>query len=102
MQMIGVHTAPWVDWINTVPTIGPVQENDTRTKVKAMKKMPPRFLVFCLLSLLFTILLPKVISKAPKKEAAKIMNTRKKIRLGIQLVASQLKIPAVTPSPPTK
>ena len=102
MARIGVQMAPCVDWISTVPTMGPVQENDTSTKVKAMKKMPPRFFVFCLLSLLFSILLPKVISKAPKNEAANTMNTRKKIKFGIQFVASQLKMPEVTPSPPTK
>ena len=40
------------------------------------------------------------ISKAPKKEAAKIMNTTKNIRFGNQCVASQLKMSAVTAEPP--
>ena len=102
MQRMGVQMAPCVDCISTVPTMGPVHENDTSTKVKAMKKIPPKFLVLCLLSLLFNMLLPRVISKAPKNEAAKIMNTKKNIKFGIQFVASQLNIPAVTPSPPTK
>lgn len=37
-----------------------------------------------------------MISNAPKKEAAKTMKTRKKITFGIQCVASQLKMSAVT------
>ena len=87
--------------MSTVPTMGPVQANDTKTRVRAMKKIPPKLLVFCLLSLLFTILLPNVISNAPKNEAAKIMNTKKKIMFGSQCVASQLKMSAVTLLPPT-
>jgi len=50
---------------------------------------------------LFTSQLGIVISNAPKNDAAKIMKTRKKITFGIQCVASQLKISAVTVSPPT-
>ena len=42
------------------------------------------------------------ISNAPKKEAAKTMNTRKKMRFGSQCVASQLKMSAVTVSPPRR
>ena len=53
-----------------------------------------------LLSLLLMSQLGIVISKAPKNEAAKTMKTRKKMILGSQWVASQLKISAVTASPP--
>ena len=42
------------------------------------------------------------ISKAPKKEAAKTMNTRKKMMFGSQCVASQLNMSAVTASPPIR
>ena len=38
--------------------------------------------------------------EAPKKEAAKTINTRKKMIFGSQCVASQLKMSAVTASPP--
>ena len=82
--------------------MGPVQENETSTSVSARKKMPPRLLLSALLSLLLTIQLGSVISKAPKNDAAKIMKTRKKITFGSQCVASQLKMSAVTASPPTK
>ena len=98
---MGAQNSPEVDLMSTVPTMGPVQANETSTKVKAMKKMPPRFLVLCLLSLLFTMLLPNVISKAPKNEAANTMNTKKNKMLGSQCVANQLKMSAVTLLPPT-
>ena len=52
------------------------------------------------LSLLFTRDCGSVISNAPKKDAAKIMNTMKKMRFGSQCVESQLKMSAVTASPP--
>ena len=81
--------------------MGPVQENDTSTRVSAMKKMPVSPRLSALLSLLLTIHEGSVISNAPKNEAAKIMKTRKKTRLGSQCVASQLKRSAVTASPPT-
>ena len=50
---------------------------------------------------MFTSALGKVISNAPKNEAAKTINTTKKMIFGTQCVASQLKISAVTASPPT-
>ena len=98
---IGVQNSPWVDLIRTEPTIGPVQENDTSTRVSAMKKMPASPFLSEFLSLLLTSDEGSVISKAPKKDAAKIMNTAKKTRFGSQWVASQLKMSAVTASPPT-
>ncbi len=39
---IGDQNSPEVDFISTVPTIGPVHENDTRTSVSAMKNIPRR------------------------------------------------------------
>ena len=49
---------------------------------------------------MFTSALGKVISNAPKNDAAKIINITKKRIFGIQCVASQLKMFAVTASPP--
>ena len=86
--------------MSTEPTIGPVHENDTSTSVSARKKMPPSPLVSALASALLTSREGIVISKAPKNDAAKSMNTAKKITLGSQCVASQLKMSAVTASPP--
>ena len=99
---IGTQNSPAVERIRTLPTIGPVQENDTNTSVRAMKKIPIKPPLSACRSLLLTIQLGSVISKAPKNDAAKIMNTMKKIRLGSQCVASQLKMSAVTASPPTR
>ena len=97
---IGVQNSPEVDLISTVPTIGPVQANETSTKVNAMKNTPARPFLSELASDLLTKLLGSTISNAPKNEAAKIMNTRKKMIFGIQCVDSQLKISPVTLSPP--
>ena len=99
---MGTQNSPAVERIRTLPTIGPVQENDTNTSVRAMKKIPIKPPLSACRSLLLTIQLGSVISKAPKNDAAKIMNTMKKIRLGSQCVASQLKMSAVTASPPTR
>jgi len=66
-----------------------------------MKKMPARPFESALLSVLLTIHEGMVISNAPKNDAANTMNTRKKRILGSQCVASQLKMSAVTASPPT-
>ena len=100
MVMIGVQNSPAVDLMSTEPTMGPVQENDTSTRVRAMKKMPASPLESALESLLLTIHEGMVISNAPKNDAAKTMNTRKKRMFGSQCVASQLKMSAVTASPP--
>lgn len=61
-----------------------------------MKKIPVAAPVRPVRALRFTKRLGIVISNAPKKEAAKTMKTRKKITFGIQCVASQLKMSAVT------
>ncbi|MNY14126.1 hypothetical protein D3C86_1472900 [compost metagenome] len=67
---------------NKVPIIGPVQENDTKAKEAAIKKIPPKpLLLSALLSILLTIELGKVISKAPKKETANITRRIKNRKL---------------------
>ena len=86
--------------MSTDPTMGPVQENDTSTSVRAMKKMPASPFESAFASVLLTIHEGMVISNAPKNEAAKTMNTRKKRMFGSQCVASQLNMSAVTASPP--
>ena len=62
--------------------------------------MPPSPLPLDLASLLLARLDGSSISNAPKNEAAKTMNTMKKIRFGSQWVASQLNMSAVTALPP--
>ena len=74
-----------------VPMIGPVQEKETTTRVKAMSKMLRKPVV--LLDLLLSAVdheLGKVISNAPKKEAANSTNMRKKIIFTTALVLSAL------------
>ena len=93
---------PDMELIRTLPTMGPVQEKETSTRVSAMKKMPPRPPLSDLVSVLFTSLLGIVMSNAPKNEAANIMNTMKKMIFGSQCVASQLNMSAVTASPPSQ
>ena len=68
------------------PKIGPVQENETSTVVKAMKKGAINPPWSALASDLLIIQLGSVISNSPKNERAKIRNITKKIRLGIQCV----------------
>ena len=102
MVTMGVQNCPWVDLMRTVPTMGPVQEKETSTRVKAMKKTPTRPPRSAFLSLLLTREEGRVISKAPKKEAAKMRKTAKKMRLGSQWVANQLNISAVTAAPPIR
>ena len=100
MVTIGVQNSPEVDLMSTVPTIGPVQENDTSTRVSAMKNIPPRPFEEDLASLLLARLVGSSISNAPKNEAAKIMNITKNRMFGSQWVASQLNMSAVTAFPP--
>ena len=98
---IGAQNSPWVLFISTVPTMGPVQLKLTSTRVRARKNTPPRPLRSLFLSASLVHFDGRVISNAPKKLAAKAMNTRKKIILGSQCVDSQLNMSAVTPLPPT-
>ena len=86
--------------MSTVPTMGPVQLKLTSTSVRARKntpRRPPRLLPE---SALVVQEAGRVISKAPKKEAANTMKITKKRMFGSQWVESQLKISAVTVSPP--
>ena len=78
--------------------MGPVQLNETKTIVKAIKKMPVNPPLSACWSALFTIQLGKTISNAPKKEAAKITKIKKKKILGNQCVDNQLAAagPAIT------
>ena len=86
--------------IRTELIIGPVQENDTNTKVRAIKNTPTKPPLSLFASVLFTIQLGIVISNAPKKLAANTIKMMKNRIFGIQCVASQLKMSAVTASPP--
>ena len=72
-----------------VPMIGPVQEKETMTSVKAISKILRKPVV--LLDLLLRAVdqeLGNVISNAPKKDAAKITKMRKKMMLTTALVLS--------------
>jgi hypothetical protein len=82
--MIGIHTPPLVELMITEPTIGPVQENDTSTRVNAIKKIPTKPPLSAPSSLLLTSDEGNVISNAPRNDAAKIIKITKKIRFGIQ------------------
>src|SRR6056297_632268 len=83
---VGSATLPPTALTSKAPTIGPVQENETITRVRAMKndaRKPP--LSTCLSALLAN---PegRTISKSPKKEAANVRKSRKNNELGSQWV----------------
>lgn len=71
---------------SNVPIIGPVQENETTARLKAMKNNPIRPPLSDLESILLTNELGSVISNAPKKEAAKTTSKIKKKKLKIRLL----------------
>ena len=100
MVTIGVQNSPWVLLIRTVPTMGPVQLKLTSTSVSARKNTPRRPPLSLLASAWVVQLDGKVISNAPKNDAANSMKITKNRMLGSQCVLSQLKISAVTVSPP--
>ncbi len=75
---------------NNVPIIGPVQENETNDKLKAIKNKPTKPPLSDLASILLTKELGKVISNAPKKDAANPTNNKKKMKLNTPLVESAL------------
>ena len=79
MVIIGIHTPPLVELMITEPTIGPVQENDTSTRVNAIKKIPSKPPLSAPASLLFTSDEGNVISKAPRNDAANTIKIAKKI-----------------------
>ena len=80
IPIAGAITLPVVETCTSrKPIIGPVQEKDTRDNVNAIRKMLNRPLVAsALLSTALLHLEGKVSSNAPKKEAAKTTNIRKK------------------------
>ncbi len=100
MVTMGVQNSPWVLLMSTVPTMGPVQLKLTSTSVRARKNTPSRPPLLLLASALVVQLAGRVISNAPKKDAANTMKITKKRILGSQCVESQLKISAVTADPP--
>jgi hypothetical protein len=63
---------------NTNPKAGPIHEKETIIKVNAMKNIPIIPPLFEALSTLLDKLEGIVISKAPKKEIAKIVKIKKK------------------------
>ncbi|MNV33277.1 hypothetical protein D3C71_1246390 [compost metagenome] len=75
---------------NNVPIIGPVQEKETNDKLKAIKNKPTKPPLSDLASILLTKELGKVISNAPKNEAANPTNNKKKMKLKMPLVESAL------------
>src|SRR6056297_1036565 len=84
----GSKISPAAAFTSNAPTMGPVQLNETITKVKAIKneaRNPP--LSTCR-SDLFANPEGKTISNIPKNEAANAINNAKKIVLGIQWVLS--------------
>ena len=82
MPAMGFSTSPPAELTSILPTIGPVQENETNTSVNAIKNIPIRPPLSDFLSMLLTNELGKVMSKSPKKDKAKTTNTVKKIKLG--------------------
>ena len=78
-----------------VPIIGPVQEKDTSTRVKAMKNMLTRpEVVSALLSMALAQRDGSFISNAPKNDIANTTRSRKKIILNTAEVAISFSLPA--------
>ena len=103
MPMVGARILPDVDTsTNRKPIIGPVQEKETKARVKAIRKMLNKPVVDS--ALLSTALLHEegsVISNAPKKLAANTNSIRKKKILKTALVDKAFKalapnIPVIT------
>src|SRR5688572_26074121 len=85
--------APWsATPTSKVPSIGPVQENDTIARVVAMKKIPPRSPRPDLESILLARPGGRPISNKPKKDKAKTIKMAKNIRFSQTLVEILLKI----------
>src|SRR6202012_4750901 len=86
---IGARRSPLVAAsTNTEPMIGPVQENETTTRVEAMKKMPSKPPLSEFSSSLLANELGKVISNAPKNEIANVTSSKKKKKLNTPFVAN--------------
>jgi len=69
------------DSTSKVPTIGPVHEKETSAKVNAIKNIPRNPPLLDAESALFTQVLGRVISNAPKNEIAKTTNRIKNNKL---------------------
>jgi hypothetical protein len=67
--------------------IGPVQENDTNTNVRAMKNMPIKLVESDRASDLFIQDAGRFISKAPKNDMPNTRKRTKNTKFAIQLVA---------------
>ena len=100
IPMIGANPPFEADSTSKVPTIGPVQENETTAKANAIKKIPTIPPLSAFESIFVAHELGKTISKAPKNDKAKTTNKTKKIKLKVTLVdnsfkASAPKIPVI-------
>src|SRR6185312_11868112 len=91
MPIVGPNKPPRPAKTNNGPTIGPVQEKDTITNVRAMKKMPPKVPVPALASVLLVHEEGRAISNAPRNEIPNMIKTAKKKRFAIQLVERLLR-----------
>ena len=105
MPMAGASQLPVVVvCTSSIPMMGPVQEKDTNTNVKAIRKMLTRPLVCdAFVSTLFAQLSGNLISNHPKKLQAKTTSNRNRNTLNTALVESELSVSepkmAVTSSP---
>ena len=84
IPIVGLSTSPEAASTRRAPIIGPVHENETITVVSPIKNdaiIPP---LSTLESAPVTHLFGKTISKAPKKDVAKITNKAKKSVFGSQ------------------
>src|SRR5450432_852453 len=85
--------APWsATPTNNVPSIGPVQENDTIARVAAIKKIPPRLPRPDLASILFASPAGKPSSNMPKNDKAKNTKMAKNAMFSQTLVEILLNI----------
>ena len=84
MPMMGFRNTPWDEAIKIEPASGPVQENDTKTNVNAMKNTPNNPPLSDFASTLLTRPEGRTISNAPRKEIPKSIKMTKNNRFGIQ------------------
>ena len=80
IPIVGAMMSPWVDTAtNRKPMMGPVQENDTRVSVKAIRKIDSSPVADSdFWSILFDQLEGSVSSKAPKNDAANTISSAAK------------------------
>ena len=75
--------------MSKLPTTGPVQLKETKVKVKAIKKIPAKFPMLLLESILLTNACGNVISNMPKNDAANTKKMTKNKTFGNQCVLNQ-------------